>query len=227
DIKRYTVVEDAGKAIHPLQVEGQYQGGAVQGIGWALNEEYYYGEDGRMQNASFLDYRMPVASDVPMIGTEIVEVPNPRHPYGLRGVGEVPVVPTMAAIANAIGRCIGIRPQALPMAQRNGVRVIHTRHEHCACTAAISYAWATGKPGVASVTCGPGFTQTMTALATAARGHVPIVIVAGETNLGARYNNQRIDQAPFANAAGARYIQVHNLGRMLENVREAFHGAQR
>jgi CO/xanthine dehydrogenase Mo-binding subunit len=115
DIKRYTVVEDAGKAIHPLQVEGQYQGGAVQGIGWALNEEYYYGEDGRMQNASFLDYRMPVASDVPMIGTEIVEVPNPKHPYGLRGVGEVPVVPTMAAIANAIGDCIGIRPQSLPM----------------------------------------------------------------------------------------------------------------
>ena len=115
DIKRYTVVEDAGKAIHPLQVEGQYQGGAVQGIGWALNEEYYYGEDGRMQNASFLDYRMPVASDVPMIGTEIVEVPNPRHPYGLRGVGEVPVVPTMAAIANAIGDAIGIRPRSLPM----------------------------------------------------------------------------------------------------------------
>jgi len=115
DVTRYTVVEDAGKAIHPLQVEGQYQGGAVQGIGWALNEEYYYGDDGRMQNASFLDYRMPVASDVPMIGTEIVEVPNPRHPYGLRGVGEVPVVPTMAAIANAIGAAIGIRPQSLPM----------------------------------------------------------------------------------------------------------------
>ena len=115
DIKRYTVVEDAGKAIHPLQVEGQFQGGAVQGIGWALNEEYFYGPDGRLQNASFLDYRMPVASDVPMIGTEIVEVPNPRHPYGLRGVGEVPVVPTMAAIANAIGNAIGIRPQSLPM----------------------------------------------------------------------------------------------------------------
>ena len=104
DIKRYTVVEDAGKAIHRLQVEGQFQGGAVQGIGWALNEEYYYGEDGRMQNPSFLDYRMPVASDVPMIDTEIVEIPNPRHPYGLRGVGEVPVVPTMAAIANAVGQ---------------------------------------------------------------------------------------------------------------------------
>ncbi len=115
DVKRYTVVEDAGKAIHRLQVEGQYQGGAVQGIGWALNEEYYYGDDGRMQNPSFLDYRMPVASDVPMIDTEIVEVPNPRHPYGLRGVGEVPVVPTMAAIANAIGGAIGIRPRSLPM----------------------------------------------------------------------------------------------------------------
>ena len=115
DITRYTVVEDAGKAIHPLQVEGQYQGGAVQGIGWALNEEYVYGEDGCLQNASFLDYRMPVTSDVPMIDTVIVEVPNPRHPFGLRGVGEVPVVPTMAAIGNAIGDAIGIRPQSLPM----------------------------------------------------------------------------------------------------------------
>lgn len=124
EVKRYTVVEDAGKAIHPLQVEGQYQGGAVQGIGWALNEEYYYGEDGRLQNPSFLDYRMPVASDVPMIGTEIVEVPNPRHPYGLRGVGEVPVVPTMATIANAIGACIGIRPQSLPMSPPKLLKLI-------------------------------------------------------------------------------------------------------
>lgn len=115
DIMRYTVVEDAGKAIHPLQVEGQYQGGAVQGIGWALNEEYVYGEDGRMQNPSFLDYRMPVTSDVPMIDTVIVEVPNPKHPFGLRGVGEVPVVPTMAAIGNAIGDAIGVRPRSLPM----------------------------------------------------------------------------------------------------------------
>src|SRR5437764_14287886 len=106
------------------------------------------------------------------------------------------------------------------MAQRNGVRVIHTRHEHCACTAAISYAWATGKPGVASVTCGPGFTQTMTALATSARGHVPIVVVAGETNLAARYNNQRIDHAPLAAPADARHIQAHNPRRMLDDVRE-------
>jgi CO/xanthine dehydrogenase Mo-binding subunit len=115
DVTRYTVVEDAGKAIHPLQVEGQYQGGAVQGVGWALNEEYVYGEDGRLQNPSFLDYRIPVASDVPMIDTVIVEVPNPNHPYGLRGVGEVPVVPTLAAVGNAIGDAVGVRPQSLPM----------------------------------------------------------------------------------------------------------------
>src|SRR5207237_9474054 len=87
------------------------------------------------------------------------------------------------------------------MAQRNGVRVIHTRHEHCACTAAISYAWATGRPGIASVTCGPGFTQTMTALATGARVHVPIVIVAGEANPGSRPNYQPIQQAPLRNGA--------------------------
>ena len=127
DVLRYTVVEDAGKAIHPLQVEGQYQGGAVQGIGWALNEEYIYGEDGRLQNASFLDYRMPVASDVPMIDTVIVEVPNPKHPFGLRGVGEVPVVPTMACIGNAIGDVIGVRPRSLPMSQQKILEIIEQR----------------------------------------------------------------------------------------------------
>ena len=127
DVTRYTVIEDAGKAIHPLQVEGQYQGGAVQGIGWALNEEYVYGEDGRLQNAGFLDYRMPVTSDVPMIDTVIVEVPNPRHPFGLRGVGEVPVVPTMAAIGNAIGDAIGVRPQSLPMSPPKLLDLIENR----------------------------------------------------------------------------------------------------
>ena len=87
----------------------------MQGVGWALNEEYIYGDDGRLQNPGFLDYRIPVASDVPMIDTVIVEVANPKHPYGLRGVGEVPVVPTLAAMGNAIGDAIGIRPQSLPM----------------------------------------------------------------------------------------------------------------
>lgn len=115
DILRYTVIQDAGKAVHPSYVEGQYQGGAVQGIGWALNEEYIYGEDGKLQNPGFLDYRIPVASDVPMIDTVIVEKANPKHPYGVRGVGETPIVPPMAAIANAIEQATGIRFTELPM----------------------------------------------------------------------------------------------------------------
>jgi CO/xanthine dehydrogenase Mo-binding subunit len=114
-ILRYTVIQDAGRAIHPSYVEGQYQGGAVQGIGWALNEEYIYGRDGKLQNAGFLDYRIPVASDLPMIDTVIVEVPNPAHPYGVRGVGETPIVPPMAAIANAIAAATGVRFTSLPM----------------------------------------------------------------------------------------------------------------
>ena len=114
-ILRYTAIQDAGKAVHPGFVEGQMQGGAVQGIGWALNEEYVYGEDGRLQNPGFLDYRIPVCSDVPMIDTVIVEVPNPTHRYGVRGVGETPIIPPMAAITNAIEQAIGIRFNALPM----------------------------------------------------------------------------------------------------------------
>ena len=114
-ILRYTVVQDAGKAIHPAYVEGQFQGGAAQGIGWALNEEYVYGEDGRLQNDGFLDYRIPVASDLPMIDTVIVEVPNPGHPYGVRGVGETSICPPLAAIANAVSNAIGVRMTQLPM----------------------------------------------------------------------------------------------------------------
>jgi len=114
-VLRYTAIQDAGRAIHPAYVEGQYQGGVAQGIGWALNEEYIYGDDGRLQNPGFLDYRVPVASDLPMIDTVIVEVPNPRHPYGVRGVGETPIVPPMAAIANAVEQATGIRFTDLPM----------------------------------------------------------------------------------------------------------------
>ena len=114
-ILRYTVIQDAGKAIHPSYVEGQMQGGAVQGIGWALNEEYFLDGQGQMKNASFLDYRMPTCLDVPMIDTIIVEVPNPDHPYGVRGVGEVPIVPPPAAIAAAIHAAVGIRMCELPM----------------------------------------------------------------------------------------------------------------
>ena len=115
EILRYTAVQDAGKAIHPAYVEGQIQGGAVQGIGWALNEEYVYNDSGAMLNSSFLDYRMPTSLDLPMIDTVIVEIANPNHPYGVRGVGEVPIVPPMAAISNAIYDAIGVRMVDLPM----------------------------------------------------------------------------------------------------------------
>ncbi len=114
-ILRYTAVQDVGKAIHPSYVEGQMQGGTVQGIGWALNEEYVYDEKGVMTNASFLDYRMPTSLDLPMIDTVIIEVPNPGHPFGVRGAGEVPIVPPPAAIANAIYQAVGVRMRQLPM----------------------------------------------------------------------------------------------------------------
>ena len=114
-ILRYTATQDAGKAIHPSYVEGQIQGGVAQGIGWALNEEYIYNAEGAMTNASFLDYRIPTCLDLPMIDTVIVEVPNPGHPYGVRGVGEVPIVPPPAAIANAIYDAVGVRMTELPM----------------------------------------------------------------------------------------------------------------
>ena len=114
-ILRYTAAQDAGKAIHPTYVEGQIQGGVVQGIGWALNEEYHFNDQGRMLNPSFLDYRMPTSLDLPMIDTVIVEVANPGHPFGVRGVGEVSICPPMAAIANAIARATGVRLNQLPM----------------------------------------------------------------------------------------------------------------
>ena len=114
-ILRYTVLQDAGKAIHPSYVEGQMQGGTAQGIGWALNEEYFFDDQGRMRNASYLDYRMPTALDLPMIETVIIEVPNPAHPYGVRGVGETPIVAPPAAIANAVYHATGVRMYELPM----------------------------------------------------------------------------------------------------------------
>ena len=115
EILRYTAVQDAGKAIHPSYVEGQIQGGVAQGIGWALNEEYFVNDQGHMLNSSFLDYRMPISLDLPMIDTVIVEQANPAHPYGVRGVGEVPIVPPMAAISNALHDALGVRLNQLPM----------------------------------------------------------------------------------------------------------------
>jgi CO/xanthine dehydrogenase Mo-binding subunit len=114
-ILRFVAAQDVGTAIHPSYVEGQIQGGVVQGIGWALSEEYIYDQKGRLDNAGFLDYRCPVASDLPMIEPLLVEVPNPAHPYGAKGVGEVNICPPMAAIANAIDNAIGRRMTELPM----------------------------------------------------------------------------------------------------------------
>lgn len=120
-ILRYTAAQDVGKAVHPSYVEGQLQGGAAQGAGWALNEEYVYDDQGRLLNASLLDYRMPTALDLPMIDTVLVEVANPGHPFGVRGVGEVPIVPPAAALANAIYRATGVRMAELPMSPQRVV----------------------------------------------------------------------------------------------------------
>ena len=115
-VLRYTAAQDVGRAIHPSYVEGQIQGGVAQGVGWALNEEYLYDASGSLRNPGFLDYRMPVAPDLPMIETILVEVaPNKRHPYGAKGVGEVPIVPPLAAVANAVSHAVGVRLTELPI----------------------------------------------------------------------------------------------------------------
>ena len=115
DILRCTAFIDSGTSVHPSYVEGQMQGGTVQGLGWALSEDYTYNDNGQMLNSSFLDYRMPTALDLPMIDTVVVEVPNPRHPYGLRGVGEAPIIPPLAALHNAIYHATGVRVNKLPL----------------------------------------------------------------------------------------------------------------
>ena len=115
DVQRVTAFMDAGRALHPGYAEGQLQGGTVQGIGWALHEEYFVNDEGRLMNPSFLDYRIPTTLDVPEIEAVMVEVPNPRHPLGVRGVGEIPIVTPQAALANAIAQATGARLNRLPM----------------------------------------------------------------------------------------------------------------
>ena len=128
-ILRFTVAQDAGKAIHPSYVEGQMQGGSVQGIGWALNEEYFYSDDGVMANYTLLDYRIPTSLDLPLIETVIVEVPNPGHPFGVRGVGEANIVPPPAAVCNAIQQAVGINLYELPMRPDRVVAAIEAKQE--------------------------------------------------------------------------------------------------
>jgi CO/xanthine dehydrogenase Mo-binding subunit len=128
EVLRYTATQDVGTAVHPSYVEGQIQGGVAQGVGWALNEEYYYDDEGHLLNASYLDYRMPTTLDLPMVETVLVEVPNPGHPYGVRGVGEVPIVPPLAAVANAIADATGHRFTELPISPRRIVEELHGLH---------------------------------------------------------------------------------------------------
>ena len=127
DVVNFTAIQDAGTAIHRAYVEGQMQGGAVQGLGWALNEEYVYDASGEMENAGFLDYRVPVTSDMPMIDTHIVEVPNPSHPYGVRGVGETPIVAPLSVAANAVRDALGFRIPDLPLSPPNVLAAIDDR----------------------------------------------------------------------------------------------------
>jgi CO/xanthine dehydrogenase Mo-binding subunit len=114
-IHDFVVVQDAGKAINPLGVEGQMQGGAVQSIGMALTEAMMYDKNGRLMNPSLLDYRKLTAADLPNIETIIVEVPAPAGPFGARGVGEPPIVPAPAALANAVHDATGVRLTELPL----------------------------------------------------------------------------------------------------------------
>ena len=129
NILKYTAFQDAGKAIHPSYVEGQIQGGTVQGIGWALYEEYVFDKKGKMTNPSLLDYRMPTSWDVPMIDAQIIENYNPGHPYGARGVGESSIVPPLPAISNAINDATGYRIPQLPMSPTNIYKFI-ANHNH-------------------------------------------------------------------------------------------------
>lgn len=115
---------------------------------------------------------------------------------------------------------------ATAMSHLDGVEMVHVRHEHCACTAALGYTSATGKVGIATVTCGPGFTQIMTALATASRGRIPMVVFAGEAPMNAKWYIQAIDQAPLAAATGVHYIAAHAPRRIYQYVREAFYVAR-
>ena len=127
EILRFTAFMDVGQVVHRDNVEGQMQGGALQGIGWALNEEYYYNDSGNMLNISLLDYRMPTTLDLPMIDTVIIEVPNPRHPFGIRGVGESPIMPPLAALANAVHAATGVRMTSLPMSPGSILEAINKK----------------------------------------------------------------------------------------------------
>jgi CO/xanthine dehydrogenase Mo-binding subunit len=114
-IHRYVAAQDVGFAINPATVEGQIEGGVVQGIGWALYEGMPYDEEGQPKAASLMDYVLPRARMAPPIDTILVQVPSESGPYGAQGVGEPPAIPGAAAIANAIKDAAGVRMTSLPI----------------------------------------------------------------------------------------------------------------
>jgi CO/xanthine dehydrogenase Mo-binding subunit len=122
----YVAAQDVGFGINPAEVEGQMHGGIAQGIGWALLEEFAYDENGQLLTSTLMDYALPHSQDVPNITTILVEVPSALGPFGSKGVGEPPVVPVGAAIANAIQDAVGIRMTQLPMTPE---RVFTAMHE--------------------------------------------------------------------------------------------------
>jgi CO/xanthine dehydrogenase Mo-binding subunit len=115
EIVRYVAVHDVGRAINPAMVEENIHGGVAQGIGWALYEQMLYDEDGRLATASLLDYTLPASHQIPPIEAVILEIPSQSGPYGLRGVGEPPVIPVAAAIANAVSAATGHRLTEIPL----------------------------------------------------------------------------------------------------------------
>jgi CO/xanthine dehydrogenase Mo-binding subunit len=123
---RYCAAQDVGRAINPLSVHGQVQGAVAQGIGMALSEALIFHE-GRVANAGFLDYKIPSALDLPAIETVLVEAPADDGPFGAKGVGEPPIVPVPAAIANAIFNAVGVRVTSLPITPEKLRRAISLR----------------------------------------------------------------------------------------------------
>ena len=123
-VLRYTAFQDVGRAVNPPSIEGQIQGSVAQGLGWALTEYFDFDANGRLRNPSLLDYRIPTSLDLPAIDCVIIETPVPDVPYGLRGVGEVPIVPVGAAIANAVARATGQRQSAMPMTPERVLRTL-------------------------------------------------------------------------------------------------------
>lgn len=123
-VLEYAVAQDVGRAINPAAVRAQIHGGVAQGIGWALLERMDFDEAGTLATGSFLDYAVPRATHVPPIRVRLVEVPSERGPYGAKGVGEPPVIPVAAAIANGVAAATGARVTGLPLTPETVVRAI-------------------------------------------------------------------------------------------------------